>query len=281
MALPIQRMTYKQAMDDYGIDRPDLRFDMKLKDITEIAKGTGYKVFVSTIEKGGVVKGLCVKGGGEKYSRSDIEQTLTRFVGDFGARGLSWCKVKDEGGQRTLTLGSAKFFNPAQQQQLIDLFGAADGDLLMFVADQEKAANKALAPLRCKIAREMKLYDEKEYRFVWIVDFPLMEWNPEEGRFDSVHHPFTAPVPEDLDRLEMDPGNIRAQAYDLVLNGYEIGGGSIRIHRMETQRKIFRLLKITDAAGRGPVWVLPSGLGVRGPAPRRASPSAWTGWSCS
>jgi len=246
ISLPIRRMTYKEAMDDYGIDRPDLRFEMKLKDVTEIVGQTGYKVFTSTIEKGGVVKGLCAKGGGRKYSRSDIEQTLTRFVGDFGARGLSWCKVKSEGGQQTLTLGSAKFFNPAQQQQLIELFGAEDEDLLFFVADQEKAANKALAPLRCKLAREMGLYDEKEYQFVWVVDFPLMEWNPTEGRFDSVHHPFTAPVPEDLDRIESDPGNIRAQAYDLVLNGCEIGGGSIRIHRMETQRKIFRLLKISD-----------------------------------
>lgn len=245
--LPIPRMTYKQAMDDYGIDRPDLRFDMKLKDLTAIAKETGYKVFVSTIERGGVVKGLCVRGGADRYSRSDIEQTLTRFVGDFGARGLSWCKVKVEGGQRALALGSAKFFSPDQQQQVIDLFGASDGDLLMFVADQEKAVNKALAPLRCRVAREMGLADETEQRFVWIVDFPLMEWNQEEGRFDSVHHPFTAPVPEDLDRLEGDPGHIRAQAYDLVLNGYEIGGGSIRIHRMETQRKVFRLLKISDA----------------------------------
>jgi aspartyl-tRNA synthetase len=244
--LPIRRMTYKEAMDDYGIDRPDLRFDMKLKDITPIAKETGYKVFTSTIDKGGVVKGLCLKRGGDKYSRSDIENTLTRFVGDFGARGLSWCKVKNEGGQRVLTLGSAKFFNPGQQQQLIALFGADDEDLLFFVADQEKAANKALAPLRCRLAREMKLYDENQFQFVWVVDFPLLEWNAEEGRFDSVHHPFTAPVPEDLDRLESDPGNIRSQAYDIVLNGYEIGGGSIRIHRMETQSRIFRLLKISD-----------------------------------
>jgi aspartyl-tRNA synthetase len=244
--LPIRRMTYKEAMDDYGIDRPDLRFDMKLKDITAIAKATGYKVFTSTIEKGGVVKGLCLKRGGDRYSRSDIENTLTRFVGDFGARGLSWCKAKNEGGQRTLTLGSAKFFSPAQQQQLIELFGADDEDLLFFVADQEKAANKALAPLRCKLAREMKLYEEGQFQFVWVVDFPLMEWNADEGRFDSVHHPFTAPVPEELDRIESDPGNIRSQAYDLVLNGYEIGGGSIRIHRMETQRRIFRLLKISD-----------------------------------
>ncbi len=245
IALPIRRMTYHEAMEDYGIDRPDLRFDMKLKNITELAAQTSFKVFTSVVERGGIVKGLCAKGG-DIYSRSDIEKILTAFVADYGAKGLAWCKVKAENGQTVLQNGSAKFFSPEQQQQLIALFEATDGDLLLFVADQEKIVNKSLAPLRCKLARELKLYDPKAFEFVWVVDFPLMEWNEEEGRYDSLHHPFTAPVPEDVDKLESDPGHINSQAYDLVLNGYEIGGGSIRIHQTQMQRRVFKLLNISD-----------------------------------
>ena len=241
--LPIRRMTYKEAMDDYGIDRPDLRFDMKLKNVSDIAKQSSFKVFTSAIEKGGIVKGLCAPG--KNYSRSDIEKTLTDFVAGYGAKGLAWTKVKNENGQMTLTGGSAKFFTPQQQQQLISLFGANDEDLILLVADDEKAANKALAPLRCKIARDLKLFDEGTFKFVWIVDFPLFEWNEDEKRYDSVHHPFTAPIVEDLGKLETDPANIRSQAYDIVINGSEIGGGSIRIHNPKVQQKIFDLLKIS------------------------------------
>jgi aspartyl-tRNA synthetase len=241
--LPIKRMTYKEAMDDYGIDRPDLRFDMKLKNVSDIAKQSSFKVFTSAIEKGGIVKGLCAPG--KNYSRSDIEKTLTDFVAGYGAKGLAWTKVKNENGQMTLTGGSAKFFTPQQQQQLISLFGANDEDLILLVADDEKAANKALAPLRCKIARDLKLFDEGTFKFVWIVDFPLFEWNEDEKRYDSVHHPFTAPIVEDLGKLETDPANIRSQAYDIVINGSEIGGGSIRIHNPKVQQKIFDLLKIS------------------------------------
>jgi len=241
--LPIRRMTYKEAMDDYGIDRPDLRFDMKLKNVSDIAKQSSFKVFTSAIEKGGIVKGLCAPG--KNYSRSDIEKTLTDFVAGYGAKGLAWTNVKNENGQMTLTGGSAKFFTPQQQQQLISLFGANDEDLILLVADDEKAANKALAPLRCKIARDLKLFDEGTFKFVWIVDFPLFEWNEDEKRYDSVHHPFTAPIVEDLGKLETDPANIRSQAYDIVINGSEIGGGSIRIHNPKVQQKIFDLLKIS------------------------------------
>jgi aspartyl-tRNA synthetase len=244
VALPMRRMSYNQAMDEYGTDRPDLRFDMKLKDISDLAGQSTFKVFTSTIEKGGIVKGLCAPGG-EKYSRSDIEKTLTKFVGDYGAKGLAWARVRDENGKLTLFGGSAKFFSPEQQQQLIERFEAKADDLLLFIADTKDAANKALAPLRCKLARELKLYDPGQFEFVWVVDFPLFEWNEDEKRYDSLHHPFTSPVEEDLEKLETDPANIRSQAYDIVVNGSEIGGGSIRIHNPKIQQKVFDLLNIS------------------------------------
>jgi aspartyl-tRNA synthetase len=241
---PMRRMTYNEAVSDYGIDRPDLRFDMKLKDITDLAKETSFKVFTSAIENGGIVKGLCAPGG-DKYSRSDIEKVLTKFVADYGAKGLAWAKVKSEDGTLTLQGGSAKFFSSEQAKQLLELFDAKADDMLLFVADNEAIVNKALAPLRCKLGKELKLYDEGSFEFVWIVDFPLFEWNEDEKRYDSLHHPFTAPVDEDLEKLETDPANIRSKAYDIVVNGSEIGGGSIRIHNMKTQQKVFDLLNIT------------------------------------
>ena len=246
VSAPMRRMSYAEAMKDYGTDRPDLRFDLKLKDISDIAKNSTFKVFGSVVEKGGVVKGLCAPGG-EKYSRSDIEKTLTNFVGDYGAKGLAWFKVKSEQGKLTLASSIAKFFNAEQLDAIIEIFDAKEGDLLLFVADVEKAANKALAALRCKLGKDLKLYDAGSFEFVWIVDFPLFEWNEDQKRYDSLHHPFTAPVAEDLDKLESDPGHIRSQAYDIVVNGSEIGGGSIRIHDPKVQRKVFSLLNISDA----------------------------------
>jgi aspartyl-tRNA synthetase len=243
---PMRRMSYKEAMADYGTDRPDLRFDMKLKDISDIAKQSTFKVFTSIVEQGGIVKGLCAPGGG-KYSRSDIEKTLTEFVGDYGAKGLAWFKAKEENSKLTLASSIAKFFEPEQLQKIIERFEAKDGDLLLLVADNEKNANKALAPLRCRLAKELNLYDEDAFGFVWVEDFPLFEWNEDEKRYDSLHHPFTAPVPEDLEKLDADPGNIRSQAYDIVVNGSEIGGGSIRIHDPKVQQKVFELLKISKA----------------------------------
>jgi aspartyl-tRNA synthetase len=243
--VPIRRMDYKEAMDDYGIDRPDLRFDMKLRNISDIAKESTFKVFTSVVEKGGVVKGLCVPGGG-RYSRSDIEKTLTEFAADYGAKGLAWFKVKSENGKLVLASNIAKFFSDSQQQQIIERFGAADDCLILLIADSEKAANKALAPLRCKIGRDLKMFDDGKFEFVWITGFPLFEWNEDEKRHDSMHHPFTAPVKEDLDKLATDPANIRSQAYDIVVNGSEIGGGSIRIHNPEVQAKVFALLNISD-----------------------------------
>ncbi|MHC4430709.1 MAG: aspartate--tRNA ligase, partial [Planctomycetota bacterium] len=213
--LPIRRMSYNDAMADYGTDRPDLRFDMKLRDICGIAKHSTFKVFTETIDNNGVVKGLCAPGG-EKYSRSDIEKTLTSFVGDYGAKGLAWAKVKSEDGRLSLLGGCAKFFGDDLQQQLIERFEAEDGDLLLFVADSEDVAKKALAPLRCKLAQDLKLYDPQRFEFVWIVDFPLFEWNEDSRRYDSLHHPFTSPVEEDLGKLDTDPANICSQAYDIV-----------------------------------------------------------------
>lgn len=242
---PIRRMTYKEALDSYGIDRPDLRFDMRLKDIGDIVAKSNFKVFTAAIQAGGIVKGLCVPQGGNKYSRNDIEKTLTGFAADYGAKGLAWFKAKNENGKVTLTSSLAKFFSPERLEQIAKRFDAKDGDLALFVAGDEKGVNKALAPLRCRIAKDLKLYDENRFEFVWIVDFPLFEWNEDEKRYDSMHHPFTAPIPADIPKLDTDPGHITAQAYDIVVNGSEIGGGSIRIHRPEIQAKVFDLLKIT------------------------------------
>lgn len=243
--VPMRRLPYSQAMADYGCDRPDMRFDMKLKDISDIAKQSTFNVFTSTIEKGGIVKGLCAPG--EKYSRSDIEKTLTDFAAGYGAKGLVWSKVKKESGSLSLAGGVAKFFGPQLQQQIIDRFAAKDGDMVLLIADKEAAVNKALAPLRCKIAKDLKLYNEKKFEFLWVVDFPLFEWNESEKRYDSVHHPFTSPIREDLDKLDTNPAGARSQAYDIVVNGSEIGGGSIRIHNPKVQQKVFDLLNITRA----------------------------------
>ena len=240
---PMRRLSYKKTMEDYGTDRPDLRFDMKLKDISDIAKKSTFNVFTSAVEKGGVVKGLCASGG--KYSRSDIEKTLTGFVADYGAKGLAWAKLKKENGKLSFIGGLTKFFSPELQQKIIKRFEAKEGDMLLFVADSEKVTNKALAPLRCRLAKDLNLYDENSFEFVWVVDFPLFEFNEDEKRYDSLHHPFTAPVPEDLDKLETDPAGACSQAYDIVVNGSEIGGGSIRIHDPKVQQTVFDLLNIS------------------------------------
>ncbi|MCX5632554.1 MAG: aspartate--tRNA ligase [Phycisphaerae bacterium] len=244
---PIRRMDYKQAIDEYGVDRPDMRFEMKLKNISDIAAQCQFKVFSDTIAKGGVVKGICAVGGGVKFSRSDIEKTFTGIVTDFGAKGLAWFKVivDEQTKKADLSSNLAKFFTPQQRQQIIEKFGAKPDDLLLFIADTPAAANKALAPLRIKLGRALGLIDDNRYEFVWVMDFPLFEWNEKENRFDSLHHPFTAPVPEDIGKLDTDPASIRSQAYDIVVNGSEIGGGSIRIHQPQIQAKVFDLLKIT------------------------------------
>ena len=242
---PVPRISYQQAVDEYGIDRPDMRFEMKLKDISDIAKESTFKVFTSTVEKGGIVKGLCAPGGA-KYSRSDIEKTLTAFVGEYGAKGLAWMKIeKNEQGHVVPKSSISKFFNDEQLAQLLERFDANEGDLILLVADKPDAANKALAPLRVRLGRELELFDPNEFKFVWVVDFPLFEWNEDQKRYDSLHHPFTCPVEEDMGKLETDPANICSQAYDMVVNGSEIGGGSVRIHNPQVQAKVFDLLNIS------------------------------------
>jgi len=245
--LPIRQMTYAQAVDEYGIDRPDLRFEMKLKNLSDIAAASQFQVFTAAVAKGGIVKGLCAVGAGEKYSRSDIEKTLTQCVADFGAKGLAWFKVaaKESGQGLELKSSIAKFFSDAQQQEIIGRFGAAAGDLILMVADKEDVVNKSLAPLRVRLGKELGLYEADRLEFVWVVDFPLFEWNEGDKRFDSLHHPFTSPVAADLHKLETDPGHICSQAYDLVVNGSEIGGGSVRIHNPLVQAKVFDILNIT------------------------------------
>ena len=251
VTLPLPRMSYKQALDDYGIDRPDTRFEMLLKDITDIASQSEFKVFTNTVNSGGIIKGLCAPGAAE-LSRSDIEKGLTDFIGGYGAKGLAWFKVNasEDGTQVELVSSIAKFFTPQQRQELIQLFDAKPGDLVLMVADTAEVVNKSLAPLRCKLAADLGLIPENRYDFLWVVDFPLFEFNQEENRWDSLHHPFTSPVPEDLEKLDTDPGNIRSQAYDIILNGNELAGGSIRIHQQEVQAKVFKLLGITDEEAR-------------------------------
>jgi aspartyl-tRNA synthetase len=171
---------------------------------------------------------------------------MTDFVAEYGAKGLAWFKVKKEKDKLTLTSSISKFFESGQLDKIIEIFNAKDDDLLLFVAANEKTANKALGPLRCRLARELNLYDPDSFQFVWIVDFPLFEWNEDTKRFDSLHHPFTSPTWKDLEKLEKDPANICSQAYDIVVNGSEIGGGSIRIHKPDIQEKVFNLLNISE-----------------------------------
>ena len=233
-------LSYAEAMQRYGTDRPDMRFELLLHDVSEIVRGTELKVFTAALESGGVVKGLCVPGGA-RFTRREIDQ-YAEHAAAHGAKGLAWCRVQPEG----FTGGVAKFLDTTMQGRLREAFGAADGDLLMFIADAEDAANKALAALRNRLGADLKLYDPDAFAWCWVRGFPLVEWNEREGRWDSLHHPFTSPAPEDLDILETDPARVTSRAYDIVLNGVELGGGSVRIHDMETQQRVFRLLGIGE-----------------------------------
>jgi aspartyl-tRNA synthetase len=236
----VPQMTYAEAMDRFGHDAPDLRFGLELVDVGEIVVQTDFKVFTATLESGGVVKAICPPGGA-KFTRKEIDE-FTAFVADYGAKGLAWCKL--EGGQ--FAGGVSKFLSPEVQQALRERTGMSDGDILFFAADQRKVANRVLGALRRRLGEELRLYDPGRFAWCWVTDFPLVEWNDEENRWDSLHHPFTAPNPEDLDKLETDPGSVRSRAYDLVCNGTEMGGGSIRIHSLEMQKRVFGLLGITE-----------------------------------
>ena len=240
ISAPFPRLSYHDAMDLYGCDAPDLRFDMTIKEITDIAKKSDFKVFKSVAESGGQVRGINAAGCA-KLSRKDIDG-LTTFVNQFGAKGLAWFKVDENG----LTSQIAKFFNAELQAEIIERFKAAPGDLLLFVADKKSVASQALSQLRINIAKSNGLINEEEFNLSWVVGFPLFEYNEDADRYDSLHHPFTSPHPDDLGHLEERPLDVRARAYDLVLNGVELGGGSIRIHRQDIQKKIFSLLNIDE-----------------------------------
>lgn len=240
VSLPIQRMTWQDAMDYYGSDKPDLRFDMKIQDVSELVKDCGFGVFTGAIENGGMVRGLCAKGLGDVSSKKmkHIEKTAK----DYGAKGLAYIQLKSDG---TVKCPFSKFMSEEELQALIQAMGGETGDLLVFAADKFKVVCDVLGALRLKFAEELNLLDKSEYRFVWITEFPLLEWSEEENRYTAMHHPFTMPMEEDLDMIDSEPGKVRAKAYDIVLNGTEIGGGSVRIHQNDIQEKMFECLGIS------------------------------------
>lgn len=234
----IPTMTYADCLEHYGTDRPDLRFDMPLVRVDEIAKASEFTVFKEQLSAGGCVKALCVKGGAE-ISRKEIDR-YTEFVGKFGLRGLGWMKRQEEG----LSSSIVKFFSDEQQKLLKEALGAKTGDLLLFGAGSEALVNQALDHLRRLIGKERGLIDPGVYNFLWVTDFPCFEWDEDEGRPQAVHHPFTMPHPDDIPLLESDPLKVRSNAYDIIINGYEVGGGSQRIHDFEIQKKVFHALKL-------------------------------------
>ena len=242
--LPVERLTYAEAIRRFGLDNPDLRFGMELCDLTEIVKGSGFKVFAEVASKGGIIKGINAKGCA-RFSRKDIDD-LTEFVKIYGAKGLAYVKI--ENGEWHSPI--AKFFTAEEITTMNGAFGAEEGDLLFFVADKPKVVNDSLGKLRNHLANLLKLTNKDDYRFVWITEFPLLEWDEDEKRWCAVHHPFTAPMDEDVEFVESDPGRCRAKAYDLVLNGNEIGGGSIRIHQEQVQSLMFKLLGLSEESAR-------------------------------
>ena len=239
--LPIQRMTWQEAMDRFGSDKPDLRFGMELTDVSEVVKDCGFGVFTAALENGGSVRGINAKGQGG-MPRKKIDK-LTAFVKDYGAKGLAYVAIQEDG---TVKSSFAKFMTEEQMQALIAAMNGEAGDLLLFAADKNKVVWDSLGALRIELAKQLELLDKNEYRFVWITEFPLLEWSEEQNRFVAMHHPFTMPMDEDLQYIESDPGRVRAKAYDIVLNGNEIGGGSVRIFQDDIQEKMFHALGFTD-----------------------------------
>ena len=237
--IPFPRMTYSDAMDRYGTDRPDTRFDLPLTEVTDIVAESDLRVFRQAVERGGIVKALRVSGG-KDLSRKELDD-LIDFVKIFGAQGMAWVKIQPEGWQSPI----AKFLQPDVQRALEQRLGIETGDVILFVADQRKVVNDSLGNLRVRLGQQLGLVNPDEFNFVWITDFPLVEWDQEEKRYTSVHHPFTSPVESDMGLIETQPEKVRSRAYDLVLNGTEIGGGSIRIHQQEVQRRVFDALGIS------------------------------------
>ena len=237
--LPIDRMPHAEAVARYGTDRPDRRFGLELIDITNIAAQTDFRVFKTVLEKDGLVKGIRVPNGAT-LPRSEIDD-LTTFVARFGAKGLAWMRVTDDGFDSSIV----KFFTDQALADLREAMAAESGDLLLFVADQPKIVHDALGALRLHLGKRLNLIDTTRFDFLWVVDFPLFQWDEDAKRWDSEHHPFTAPHADDVHMLDVDPGKVRSQAYDLVINGNEIFSGSVRIHRREVQEKIFDLINLT------------------------------------
>lgn len=235
--IPFPQMTYQEAMDRYGSDKPDTRFEMELIDLSEIVKGASFKVFAGAVSSGGQVKAINVKNGAGKYSRKDID-ALTEFVSVYGAKGLAWLKAEEDGLKGPIS----KFITEEEQGAIKTALSVETGDLLLFVADKTSVVADALGALRIKLGKELELIDQSKFNFLWVTDWPLLEYAEEEGRYYAAHHPFTMPAREDLALLDTDPSKVRAQAYDLVLNGYELGGGSLRIFEREVQEKMFNVL---------------------------------------
>ncbi len=240
VSLPIQRMTYREAMERFGSDKPDLRFGMELCDVTEVVKDCEFVVFKSAIENGGSVRGINANGQGA-MPRKKID-ALVDFAKGYGAKGLAYIAIQEDGSYKS---SFAKFMKEEEMAALIEKMQGKPGDLLLFAADKSKLVYDVLGALRLEIANQLGLLHKDEYRFVWITEFPLLEWSEELGRYQAMHHPFTMPMEEDLQYIESEPGRVRAKAYDIVLNGTEIGGGSVRIHQNDVQEKMFQALGFT------------------------------------
>jgi len=240
VALPIQRITWQEAMDRFGSDKPDTRFGMELVNVSDVVAGCGFGVFTGALENGGSVRGINVKGQAA-MPRKKID-ALTAFVKDYGAKGLAYLAVQEDG---TYKSSFAKFMTEEQLKALAEAMSAEAGDLLFFAADKNSVVWASLGALRCEIAKQLELIDNNKFNFLWVAEFPLLEWNEDENRFVAMHHPFTMPMDEDLQYLDTDPGRVRAKAYDIVLNGVELGGGSVRIFQSDVQEKMFEVLGFT------------------------------------
>ena len=240
IALPLTRMPWQEAMDRFGSDKPDTRFGMELKDVSEIVKNCGFGVFTGALENGGSVRGINANGQG-KMPRKKIDR-LIDFAKGYGAKGLAYLSVNEDGSYKS---SFAKFMTEEELTELVRAMEGQPGDLLLFAADKNKIVWNVLGALRLELAKELDLLDPNQYNFLWITEFPLLEWSDEENRFMAMHHPFTMPVEEDWDKVDSDPGAVRAKAYDIVLNGTELGGGSVRIHQNDIQEKMFEVLGFT------------------------------------
>ncbi len=233
---PFPRLTYAESVARYGLDKPDIRFDLELTDLSDIMKDVGFKVFAGAVKSGGVVKAINAKGCID-FSRKELDD-LTEFVSIYKAKGMAWIKVREDAWQSPI----AKFFSDPEKAAITERLNIEPGDLILFGADSEKVVNESLGHLRNHLGKRLGLIDENAFAFTWVTEFPLAEYDPAEKRYDPLHHPFTAPMDEDMEMLETDTGAVRAKAYDLVLNGFELGGGSIRVHRTDIQRKIFEAI---------------------------------------